>query len=84
MNFIKRVDKGRIPTVRDFEKLKSFYPTVVNLVVTGNSMIALTCSFLSLPSGQAAYNPNFEEIKGDWRERIRARSAKSGYPAENT
>lgn len=37
-----------------------------------------------LASGQAAYNPNFEEIKGDWRERIRARGAKSGYPTENT
>jgi len=29
-----------------------------------------------LESGQAAYNPNFEEIKGDWRERIRQRQAK--------
>lgn len=51
-------------------------------------MIALMFSsrslFLSSSSGQAAYNPNFEEIKGDWRERIRARGAKSGYPTENT
>jgi len=30
-----------------------------------------------LESGQAAYNPNFEEIKGDWRERIRQRQAKA-------
>lgn len=36
-----------------------------------------------LASGQAAYNPNFEEIKGDWRERIRARSTKCGSPADH-
>lgn len=28
-------------------------------------------------SGQAAYNPNFEEIKGDWRERLKQRQAKA-------
>lgn len=39
----------------------------------------------SLPSGQAAYNPNFQEIKGDWRERIRHRQgmAKSGAAADH-
>lgn len=31
----------------------------------------------AFPSGQAAYNPNFEEIKGDWRKRIRQRQAKT-------
>lgn len=30
-----------------------------------------------LSSGQAAYNPNFEEIKGDWRERLKQRQAKA-------
>ncbi|CAH3018464.1 unnamed protein product, partial [Porites evermanni] len=29
-------------------------------------------------SGQAAYNPNFQEIKGDWRERIRQRRSGTG------
>lgn len=29
-------------------------------------------------SGQAAYNPNFQEIKGDWRERIRQRRSATG------
>lgn len=35
-------------------------------------------------SGQAAYNPNFQEIKGDWRERIKQRQskAKSGAAAD--
>ncbi|XP_078345829.1 uncharacterized protein LOC144631294 isoform X2 [Oculina patagonica] len=35
-------------------------------------------------SGQAAYNPNFQEIKGDWREKIRQRraKAKSGAAAD--
>lgn len=37
-----------------------------------------------LTSGQAAYNPNFQEIKGDWRERIKQRQskAKSGAAAD--
>lgn len=41
------------------------------------ALIQQACSqHFTFPSGQAAYNPNFEEIKGDWRERIRQRQAK--------
>lgn len=31
-----------------------------------------------MTSGQAAYNPNFEEIKGDWRERLLKKKQKTG------
>ena len=35
-------------------------------------------------SGQAAYNPNFQEIKGDWRERIRQRRSGTGANQKDT